>query len=146
MKNKTLLVLALVLLISNIILLYFYFNKPHKKGGGNMTERIAKEVGFNAMQKEIFAKNKESYDIKMNPLKDSLIQLKNDYITNNLHNTTDSAKQKYAIAKTKLLIKMEILNLESLQESKKICTPQQLPLYDSIIKKILLRSPKKGKK
>jgi periplasmic protein CpxP/Spy len=143
MKQKTLVILVFVLLLSNIVLLYFYFNKCKKGNRGSMVERVANDIGFNAAQKATFIKQKEVLNEKVKPLKDSLLNLKNEFVTKQ---TNDSALQNCANKMAIIMLEIEKLNYASIQESKKICTPQQIPLYDSIVKKMMLRRPNKGKK
>jgi hypothetical protein len=147
MKNKVLVFLVLVLLVSNIVMLYFYFKKNHKKEGrSQMIERMAKDIGFDAAQKETFLKQRTVYFDQMKPIMDSVTKLKKEYITKLMQQPNDSTLIKYTSSISSLMLKMDALNFISLQESKKICTGNQISTYDSIVKKIMLRMPGQGKK
>jgi periplasmic protein CpxP/Spy len=146
MKSKTLVILVFVLLLSNIVLLYFYFNKCKKGNRGSMVERVANDIGFNASQKATFLQQKETLNEKIKPLKDSLMQIKNELVTQQMQQLNDSTLQLNINKMGAFMLQIEKLNFASIQESKKICTPQQLPIYDSIVKKMMLRMPNKGKK
>jgi protein CpxP len=146
MKNKSLIIMVLALLLSNIVLLFFYLKKCKKGGRPQMVEQMAKEIGFDNTQKDLFVKQRNEHMQQTKPLMDSVMQLKKEYITKLMQQPNDSTLQQYTTAISTLMFRMDALNFASLQESKKICTPQQMQAYDSIVKKIMLRMPNKPKK
>jgi Spy/CpxP family protein refolding chaperone len=146
MKNKVLLFLVFLLLISNAIVLYLYINGKHKSMDGKkrMLEKFKTEVGFTDAQAKQFEALREQQKENSKPLMDSIATLRKAYIGAIFANENkDSIREKYMKPIADKMLVMDMAMYNQLMEAKKICTPTQLNAYDSIVKKMMLRTPEK---
>jgi protein CpxP len=146
-NNKALVFIIAVLLLSNIAMLYFYLtkkncedNNPKKQNnppGQFMTDKLKNEVGFTDSQiaryREIRGKHKEAMKPlfeEINNTKDSLYRLLGQ-------TPSDSLVNHYLemIGDKQEAIDHRIFN--HFLALKQLCTPEQLPRYDSTIQKVI---------
>lgn len=144
-KNKILLIIIGVLLITNLVLISFLLiNKPSSKKGmqGDRSAIIAaflqNEIGFTQQQlKQYYSLNvpnrtkvKTMFDTLKSDKEIEFKQLTSD-------NFSDTAILKIAnniAAKQK---QIEIVLYKHYKEIRNICSPQQLPKFDSLFYKVL---------
>lgn len=141
--NKNLLIIIAVLLLTNIgVLAYFlWYKNPSDKqeqhdnrNSNGIADQLQKEVGFTpeqiAQYKQMKDKQRETirpmYD-EMRKAKDSLFRLLKDSII------YDSVTSKAAdqIAERQKMLDMQTFTY--FRKVRTICTPEQLPKYDSLI-------------
>ncbi len=147
MKNKTALILVFILLATNILLIFFLFKKGGGRKGGQrqIAEKIANDIGFDKQQKEKFVVAYENTKAQSKQLMDSIGNIKKEYIEKLMLQPNDSNLHQYTEQIANLILKIDHLNFKNLQASKIICTPSQIPIYDSIVKKIMMRLPGRNK-
>lgn len=142
-KNKILLIIIGVLLMTNFVLIAFLLNPSSKKGPrGDKTAMIAtflqKEIGFDNQQ----LKQYDSIsDLNRTKVKAMFEALKNDkdgefkeLATGNF-NDTAIAKSANTIALKQREIEMVLY--QHYKEIRNLCSPQQQPAFDSLFYKVL---------
>ena len=154
-KNRPLIFIIAVLLLTNIAVLgyFLWFKKDHPSGGNNDRGRngiataLQKEVGFSDEQVAQYKQLKDEQSKKFRPLfedmrksKDSLFRLLgnqsiNDSVVNNIAEVI-SQKQK--------TIDVEMFN--HFKKVRRLCTPDQLPKYDSLIQRMMRKMGKPSHK
>lgn len=151
-KNKTLISIIVLLLLTNIaVLSYFmFFNKSHRHGGDKQRSgfiaALQKEVGFTEAQmkqfNEIRVANWEKARSKMDDIrriKSNLFELTKQPVV------ADSTVQLLADSIGMLQKEVELNLFKHFKAIRAICTPEQLPKLDSLLKKNIIR-PGKGLK
>lgn len=149
-KNRALIIIIVLLLFSNIFLIAYYsfFNKkrgPNPKGKDGFVLALKKEVGFDDNQLNEFSHLKETYWTSAREKMDDIRRIKSE-----LFNLTkqvevqDSVVEKYADSIAMLQKQVEIESFRHFQKSRTICTPNQLPAYDSLMKKVFSRFGKRN--
>lgn len=145
-KNKALVFIIILLLLSNIALvgyLLFFCKKPNQnKNKGGFATVLQKEVGFNQQQVEAFNKLKGGNWSKAKEKMSEILTVKNAIFDFSKQETPDSVVQKLADSIGRLQAQVEMSAYKHVKEVRKICTPAQLPAYDSLMKKIINRGPK----
>jgi periplasmic protein CpxP/Spy len=143
-KYKILILLTCVLLVVNAVLLYLYLNKgqrrEHGGPGGMMKQALVKEVGFDDGQAARFELLRTAHQEKRQPLFDSM-RTAREALFNRIGQTgdTDSSLQPLFqhIARQQQLLDRQMFN--NIREIRGICRPEQLPAFDSLAKKMMLR-------
>ena len=147
-NNKVLVFIIGVLLLSNIAMLYFYLTKKNcedKPKESNkprtefLVEKLKNEVGFTdsqiAQYREIRTKHKES----MRPLFDDIFYAKDSLYKLLVRSQppSDSTVNLYLkeIGNRQEVIDQKIFN--HFLTLKQLCTPDQVPRYDSTIQKVI---------
>jgi len=149
-KSRSLIFIITVLLLTNIAVLgyFLWFKKPYKHEKGEKEHKgIAKalqnEVGFNEQQVVQYRELKEKQWATITPMfdnmckaKDSLFRLLSD------ENANDSTINKTAdaIASQQKAVDIQVFN--HFKKIRNICTPEQLPKYDSLVQRILKKMGK----
>lgn len=150
-KNKVLLFIILLLLLTNMVVIYygFYFRKPIKrKGRESFTEILKREVGFDQQQAARFDEFKKTHWEQAKTKMDEINKIKNKiFDLSRDPNTPDSIVEKLADSIGSLQKQVEINAFKHVAGTRKICTPEQIPLYDSLMKRIINhgRNPKSTK-
>lgn len=137
-KNKILVAIIAVLLLSNIaMLLYFVVFK----GGGRradkhrspMTEFLQKEVGFSQAQLARFDSLKQQHHANVRPLGDDLSRSRDSlYLLMADTTVTDAALQAAAEVIGRKQTALELRLFNNFRQIRAICTPAQLPRFDSL--------------
>lgn len=141
-KNKTLLFIIFLLLLTNIAVIgYFGFfckSKDKHKGRESFSTILQKEVGFDQQQVDKFNELKKSHWEQAKLKMDEIIKIKNSiYDLTKKPNTPDSVVERLADSIGRLQKQVEISAYKHVSGTRKICTPQQLPAYDSLMKRII---------
>jgi Spy/CpxP family protein refolding chaperone len=146
-KNKSLIFIITVLLLTNIaVLAYFlWYKKPsdgHADHGGKRPPGIEyplqNEVGFNEQQLGQYRQMRDEQMKAIRPMFDDMRKSK-DSLFRMLSNesTTDSTANSIAEA---IAQKQKAIDLRMYNHFKRIralCTPEQLPKYDSLIQHMM---------
>lgn len=151
-KYRTLVAIIVLLLITNIaVLAYFMLNKkPHdrdgrEKGKGGFESVLQKEVGFNDEQVAQFKAMKETHWATAKSQMEQLKQVKlNLFNLTKEENPSDSLVGNLADSIASLQKQIEINSFEHFKATRKICTPQQQPAYDSLMTKIITKMGRGG--
>ncbi len=149
-KYKTLLFIIAVLLISNIALVVYTFtgrceHKPPTKdqNKSGITSALQNEVGFSEQQLAQYKNLREEHWKIAKPLFDSM--QKGKELLFNLTQTAsvdDSLVQNAAASIASHQKLMELQSFRHFKQVRDLCSAEQLPRYDSVLKKIV---SKRGK-
>lgn len=153
-KSKPLVFIIVVLLISNLVMLYFFIGrredkKPHEVRKPFMVESLQKEVGFNSeqiAQLEVLRKKQKE---RMKPLFDSLRNAKLALYKTAGLGQQDSMVQAAADQVGASQKAIELQMLSHFNEIRTLCTPAQQKAYDTLVsnitKKMISGSHGKGR-
>jgi periplasmic protein CpxP/Spy len=145
-KNKILILLVAVLLLTNIVLLYFFLNKPgHNKGGrpgreAAMTAFLEKEIGFNPQQLKQYDSLNNTHRETMRTVFDTMRSAKEQMLKDLAAvDFTDSSMAKSADQSAGNQREMELAMLRHFKNIRNLCTPVQQPKFDSLYYKMMWR-------
>ena len=146
MTNKTLVAIIVILLLTNLGLLYFFLQKKEvvapKKGG--FTERLKKDVGFTSEQIATFEPRKKAFWQNMRVRFDDIKKAKQDFFFQIYDSTTtDSMLVKKAEKIGELQKEMDLYVFRHFKDIRNICTPDQQPKFDSLMPAIVKRMTEK---
>lgn len=148
-NNKALIFLVVVLLLTNIALLFYFlvFKKPTgyqpgRQGNFSVVEHMKKEVGFDEMQsvqfKQMLEQNRDSmklYSEKVRSAKTALYKLLQQ------PNTPDSVIVAAGKNLGNLQQAMEMQMFRHFQRVRALCTSEQVPKFDTMVTKMSNRAP-----
>ena len=159
-KNKILLFLVGILLVTNIALVVFFVNKgkPEDKqhgNSGNRTNRSAMmrnylkdTLGFNDQQLGQFDRMREQHDENIKPLFEELRQAKVTFYTMLKDSATaDSVSNAAAVNIGEKQKQVDLAFYNHFRDVRALCTPAQQAGYDSLIQQIIRRmvsAPRRG--
>ena len=142
-KYKALVGFIILLILIDVILLIFFIlrqspseKEVHSRDQNGMATVLEKEVGFNQDQVAQYLQLRSEQRASGKPLFDSLRKAKESfYALLGQTSTADTLINSYAekIAATQKQLDLQMFNY--FQEVRKLCTPQQIPQFDSVIKK-----------
>jgi len=143
-NHKILLLIISVLLIANIGLLYFFvFSKPKKQQRtpiANPIEKVRKEVGLNDEQVALYDSLRSNQFKNMKPLFKDLTKSKEDFFSLIYQpNVSDSVLNSYASIIGEKQTALDLSTFHYFQSIKALCTEEQKPKMDSVIKQIVKR-------
>lgn len=146
-QNKSLISIIVFLLLTNIAMLVFFLflGNTNRRGGHGRDENffsniLQKEVGFNDNQITAYKKLKEEQMHKMKPLFEDIRAAKD-----NFYKLTYSNPLPDSVLRSNAAVigdKQEALDMQMFQNLKAVrnlCTPEQLPKFDSSIKIVVAR-------
>ena len=139
-RNKILVAIIAVLLVSNIsVLLYFVVLKGNggkgRPGGRKspMTEFLQKEIGFTPQQLAAFDSLKQQHHASIKPLGEELSRSRDSlYLQVGDPHVTDSSLRSAADAIGRKQAQLELKLFDNFRQIRSICTPAQLPRFDSL--------------
>ncbi|HSC37046.1 MAG TPA: periplasmic heavy metal sensor, partial [Chitinophagaceae bacterium] len=139
-RNKTLVAIIAVLLLSNItMLLYFVvWKEGGKPGHGDnkrrspMTEFLQKDIGFSPQQLATFDSLKQRHFAALRPLGEDLGRSRDSLYLLAAKNPGDSVLQSAADAIGRRQSALELRLFENFLQIRHLCTPEQLPRFDSL--------------
>ena len=153
-KYKALVGFIILLVLIDIILLIFFIlyqspseKRTHSREQNGMATVLEKEVGFNKNQVDQYLQLRIQQRASGKPLFDSLRKAKeNFYALLGQPSTVDTLINSYAekIAITQKQLDLQMFNY--FQEVRKLCTPQQIPQYDSVIKRTVMKMIGSGRR
>ena len=141
-NHKLLLLIVGVLLVANIGLLYFFvFNRPQKQPRpplANPIEKVQKEVGLNDEQASLYDSLRTKQFKNMKPLFQDLTKSKEDFFSLIYQpNVSDSVLNSYASRIGEKQMALDISTFHYFQSIKALCTEEQKPKMDTVIKQII---------
>lgn len=146
-KNKSLVSIIVFLLITNIAMLIFFLvmNNPKQKNfhireQNGMSDMLQKEVGFSKDQLDTYQSLRKNQLDTLHELFDELRKSKMDFynlIYSSQVSDTSVSKAADAIAGKQKLLDLHMFN--HFKMVRNICTPDQLPKFDSTIQKVFIR-------
>jgi periplasmic protein CpxP/Spy len=144
-RSKILTLLAGFLLLTNIALLvYFLVLKPGGRSVpgkyGGLEALLRKELQFTDAQVAQFGQMKEQHFAQMKPLMDS-IQAERDRLYNMIGNSffTDSALSSATRRISERQAVVDAMTFRHFQRLRTICTPAQLPGFDTMVQRMSKR-------
>ena len=147
-NHKILLLIVGVLLVANIGLLYFFvFNKPgrtlrptEKEMHDQAIKKVKNDVGLNDEQAILYDSLRSMQFKNMKPLFQDLTKSKEDFFSLIYQPTvSDSVLSSYASRIGEKQMALDISTFHYFQSIKALCTEEQKPKMDSVIKQIVKR-------
>lgn len=141
-RNRVLLTIIGVLLITNLVVVIIFFNhrcpeQPHQPG---FTERLKKEVAFTPGQMKIFEPKKKVFWSEMHQRLDQMKKTKEDFYRQlydpSIPDSVINAKAQVIGDEQK---EIDVHVLRHFKDLRTLCTPEQLPKFDSLLPMIVQR-------
>jgi len=144
-KSKTFIAIIAILLLTNALMLVFTFRMGKKPPQGppkmeSFTEKIKKEVRFDTLQMAAFEERKKNHWPKMRTMLDELTAAKESFYNLTYDSTvSDSVLQVRAADIGERQRQVDLKMIGYFKDVRKICTPEQLIRYDSVLPPIFKR-------
>lgn len=143
-RNKVLLTIIAVLLITNIGMLILFLSThqcpPEQKKRSGFTERLKNEVGFTPEQMAVFEPKKKIFWQGMNEKFEQIKKTKEAFYYQMYDpSIPDSLINLRAEAIGDQQKELDLQVIRHFKEIRKLCTPEQLPKYDSLLPPIIKR-------
>jgi Spy/CpxP family protein refolding chaperone len=149
-RQRWLLVLVAILLLTNIATLSIYwFKKPNHDGGpghepGTREKRMGQfmvdQMKFDTIQEASYWKLRDSMISTQRPVMDSIRDAKKRFFDLlNQSNPTDSALITRSNEVAELQKKLDLATFHHFQNVRALCRPDQLQQFDTVIKEIVNR-------
>jgi hypothetical protein len=147
-RQRWLLVLVAILLLTNIATLSIYWiKKPNREGGrepGSREKRMGQfmvdQMKFDATQEAAYWKLRDSVIVIQKPVMDSIRNAKKNFFDLlNQPDATDSMLMHRSNEIGELQQKLDIVTFRHFQKVRAICRPDQLQKFDTVIKEIVNR-------
>ncbi len=153
-KNKILLIIIGILLLSNLVLIsFFLLDKPGAKGAmrGDRKEMITaflqKEIGFNQQQLQQYDSLNEQHRSKLKAMFDvARNDRENEFKKLTIDNFSDSFIFNTATKLAGKQKEIEIVMFKHFRDIRILCNAQQQPKFDSLFYKMLNRRNEGRKK
>ena len=151
-KNKSLVSIIVFLLLTNIAMLIFFLFLSSTTGRGHgrdenfMPGILQKQVGFNDNQINAYKKVKEEQMHKMKPLFEDVRTAKDNFYKLLPTNPSDSSLNASAAIIGQKQMALDIQMFQNLKSIRNLCTPEQVPKFDSSIKFVVARMTGRGRK
>ena len=145
-NNRILTVAVLLLLVANIILVFMLVRgkgpkESGRQGRGEPFELMAKELKMTDQQKNDYKLLREEHQKKVKPLFDSLRAAKTAfYDLMKLDTVSDSLVNVYGQQIAQRQIAIDKVTFAHFKKVRSLFNPDQLPQYDSFMKKMMQRS------
>lgn len=148
-RNKVLLALVAILLLTNLALVAFFVLKkePHKKEAATnrqsrsavMRGLLKDSVGFNDEQLQQFDAIREKHEHDLKPLFDDLRDAKLAFYKqmNGARDTAAITTASNAIGETQQAVDQAFFRY--FQSIRTLCTPEQLTSYDTLVQRVVRR-------
>lgn len=147
-SNKLLILVIGLLLVSNIVLVYFLMsgngNKPPKRDRNDPTEVMIKEVGMDEKQAATHKQMKDEHFKNVRPLYDSLRAAKAAYfglVKDN--NVTDSLARVYRERIAGWQSTIDSMTFAHFRKMRNTLNAEQQPKYDEFVQKLMQRGGRK---
>lgn len=153
--NRSLLVIIIALLLTNVAVLgYFLWYKKKPSGyphrGNGIADVLKKDAGFSDEQVAKYKEMRDKQRQTIRPMFDDMRKSKDSLFSQiNNEQISDSA---ISVIADQIARKQRAIDLQTFtyfRSVRKLCTPEQLPKYDSIVLKMLKgmgQSPKSDEK
>ena len=142
-RNKILLTIIAVLLIANVVMLVLYFrmnqhSEAPKRPG--FSERLKKEVGFTPEQMSVYEPKRQVFWDSLRKQYADIKRTKEEFYRYMYETATpDSILNIKAEAIGEQQKHLDLFVIRYFKEVRKMCTPEQLPKYDSLLPYIVER-------
>lgn len=143
-RNKILVSIIAILLVTNLVMLVLFFKvckhseKAQKKLG--FTEKLRTEVGFTSEQMSVYEPGKTEFWKEYRDRFEEIKKTKEDFYFQMYDSTiTDSVLESKAEVIGDQQKEIDLHVVRYFKEVRKLCTPKQLPKYDSLLPAIVER-------
>lgn len=142
-RNKVLLTIIAILLITNIVMLVLFLgvktHAPESKKLG-FTEKLKNQVGFTEQQMAVFEPKKKVFWTHVRERFDEIKKTKEDFYK---YMYDPSVPDSVIEAKADIIGKqqkaLDLFVIRHFKEVRTLCTPEQLPKYDSLLPPLIER-------
>ena len=146
-KNKVLLIIVGVLLLTNIIVLLVFMNlkQPGSRGRSlvgrqGMVEILQKQAGFSKQQLDAYLQLREQHWTKMKPLLANMRNAKDSfYRMLYAPQITDSLLDSAAAEIGRRQAAIDVQTFRHFQQVRNLCDPSQRPGFDSLIHQVVYK-------
>ena len=151
-RNKLLLFIVAILLLANVVLLYFLFKgkenaKPPARENRGISQQLKNDVGFSEDQLSAYNLRREKHMTEMKGLFESLRQSKEQfYNTVKDPQSPDSIVQTGANTIAERQKEIDVRTHAYFTDLRKICTADQLPKFDSLYQQVIKRMISTGRR
>lgn len=144
-KNRWLLFLVSILLISNLILAFFYFfdeksGYDRRKKQGDFAMSIYKEIGLNDKQIDTFKLLKDQFFKEMKPMWGEIRLLKDSLYRNMGKGMSDSNAAQIMLQITDKNAAADKKMYDHFHQLRELCDDDQKVRFDTIVPKLVTRS------
>ena len=142
-RNKVLLSIIAILLITNIVMLVLFLKmKPHpqepKKLG--FTEKLKNQVGFSAQQMAVYEPKRNNFWARVRERSGEIKKTKEDFYKFMYDpSVPDSVLESKADIIGNQQKDLDLFVIRHFKEIRTLCTPEQLPKYDSLLPPLIER-------
>ncbi|HYM95595.1 MAG TPA: periplasmic heavy metal sensor [Chitinophagaceae bacterium] len=142
-KNKMLILIVAVLLLSNLVLLGFMFfgkgkQKRNSERGKSFSEYFEKQLGFTPEQSAKFQQLRNQHFEKIRPFLREVRQAKDSLFSiMRQPEVPDSVLEKAAENLAQKEKAQEIQSFRHFRQVRELCTDEQKPKFDSLISKLI---------
>jgi len=149
-RNKILLIIIAVLLVSNVAMLVLFFRMnpaatETKRPG--FSERLKKEVGFSEQQMSVYEPRRDAFWNSLGQRYALIKTTKEEFYSHMYHpDVPDSVLESKAEVIGKQQKDLDLYVIRHFKEVRKLCTPEQLPKYDSLLPYIIERMTARPKR
>lgn len=134
-SNKWVLLLVIFLVLTNIALAIFAFSSRRKS-----ENTFKQQVGLTDAQSKIFEEKKKAYFTEMKPQWERVAELKDSlYHRMGDAELTDSAIEDFVQRWHEINRHSDIKLFKHFRDMRQECTPEQVPIYDSVVRKMIAR-------
>jgi len=142
-RNKILLTIIAILLITNIVMLILFLRmkpvhqEPKKLG---FTEKLKNQVGFTPEQMSVFEPKKKVFWTRVRERFDEIKKTKEEFYQYMYDpSVPDSVFEAKADIIGKQQRDLDLYVIRHFKEIRTLCTPEQLPKYDSLLPPLIER-------
>ena len=151
-KNKSLVFIIVFLLLTNIAVLVYFLrpgasrNEKHSQGKNGLATALQKEVGFSDDQLARYKSMREEQFKVMGPMMEEIRRTK-DSMFRQMGNTSlnDSMVNVLATSIAERQKEIDVRAFAHFRRVRSLCTPEQLPKYDTVVLKMIRKMGKSGK-
>lgn len=149
--NKSLIIIIIILLITNVVMLAVWWksnsHEEKKPGKSKMAEYLKTDLGFSQQQMTLFDSIKTEHRSEAKKLFDGFRAEKSSiYKEIGKQEFADSSLNAAAGFAAQKQLVLEKMMLDHLKEIRALCTPAQLPKFDTGFYKIMMRGGKSSEK
>ncbi len=144
-RNRNLLIIIGALLLTNVAVLVYFLGQKRNSGMGQrererstVTEMLQDEVGFNEEQSAKYKELKDKQREKIRPMYDNMRKAKDSlFRLLSYPDTPDSVLNRAAEVIAQRQKELDIETFNHFRRVRALCTPGQLPQYDSLVIRLL---------
>ena len=149
-RNRNLLIIIGVLLLTNVAVLVYFLGQKRNSGmeqrereRSTVTEMLQDEVGFNEDQTAKYKELKDKQRERIRPMYDNMRKAKDSlFRLLSYPDTPDSLLNKAAEVIAQRQKELDIETFNHFRRVRTLCTPAQLPQYDSLVLRLLRKMGK----